>query len=41
MQLKTNRHDPLLSSLLASGPFLKEKLLALVEPYIRMAEQAR
>jgi hypothetical protein len=37
--LIANRRDPLLSGLLASGPFLKEKLLALVEPHIRMAEQ--
>jgi hypothetical protein len=28
-----NRRDPLLAGLLASGPFLKDKLLALVEPY--------
>ncbi|MGA7907272.1 MAG: 3'(2'),5'-bisphosphate nucleotidase CysQ, partial [Candidatus Sulfotelmatobacter sp.] len=39
--LTANRRDPLLSGLLASGPFLKDKLLALVEPYIRVAEQAR
>jgi myo-inositol-1(or 4)-monophosphatase len=39
--LKANRRDPLLSGLLASGPFLKDKLLALVEPYIRTAERAR
>jgi len=36
--LTANRRDPLLSGLLASGPFLKEELLALVEPHIRMAE---
>jgi hypothetical protein len=30
-----NRRDPLLSGLLAGGPFLKNKLLALVEPHIR------
>jgi hypothetical protein len=41
MQLKANRHEPLLSGLLASGPFLKDKLLALVESNIRTAEQAR
>ena len=28
------------SGLLASGPFLKDPLLALVEPHIRVAEQA-
>ena len=39
--LTANRRDPLLSGLLACGPFLKDKLLALVEPHIRMAEQAR
>jgi myo-inositol-1(or 4)-monophosphatase len=39
--LTANRRDPLLSGLLASGPFLKEQLLALVEPHIRMAEHAR
>ena len=36
-----NRRDPLSSGLLASGPFLKDELLALVEPHIRVAEQAR
>jgi len=39
--LTANRGDPLLSDLLASGPFLKDQLLALVERHIRMAEQAR
>jgi myo-inositol-1(or 4)-monophosphatase len=39
--LIANRHDPLLSGLLASGPFLKNQLLALLEPHIRMAEPAR
>ena len=29
-----NRRDPLLSGLLASGPFLKHEFLALVEPHI-------
>jgi myo-inositol-1(or 4)-monophosphatase len=38
--LVANRRDPLLSGLLASGPLLKDQLLALVEPRIR-AEQAR
>jgi myo-inositol-1(or 4)-monophosphatase len=38
--LTANGSDPLLSGLLASGPFLKGKLLALVEPHIR-AQQAR
>jgi myo-inositol-1(or 4)-monophosphatase len=33
--LTANRRDPLLSGLLAGGPFLKDKLLALVEPHIR------
>lgn len=39
--LIANRRDPLLSGLLSSGPFLKDQLLALVEPHIRMAEPAR
>jgi myo-inositol-1(or 4)-monophosphatase len=39
--LTANRRDPLLSGLLASGPFLKDQMLALVEPHIRVAEQAR
>jgi myo-inositol-1(or 4)-monophosphatase len=39
--LTANRRNPLLSGLLASGPFLKEQLLALVEPHISMAEHAR
>ncbi len=39
-ELIANRRDPLLSGLLASGPFLREKLLALVEPHIRLAERA-
>jgi myo-inositol-1(or 4)-monophosphatase len=37
--LIANRRDPLLSGLLASGPFLRDKLLALVEPHIRVVEQ--
>ena len=36
--LAANRRDPLLSGLLASGPFLKEQLLALVEPHIGVTE---
>jgi myo-inositol-1(or 4)-monophosphatase len=39
--LTANRRDPLLSGLLASGPFLKEELLALVEPHLRVVEPAR
>jgi len=39
--LAANCRDPLLSGLLASGPFLKEPLLALVEPHLRIAAQAR
>jgi myo-inositol-1(or 4)-monophosphatase len=39
--LVANRRDPLLSGLLACGPFLKEHLLALVEPHIRVPEQTR
>jgi myo-inositol-1(or 4)-monophosphatase len=40
-RLIANRRDPLLSGLLASGPFLKEQLLALVAPHIRATEQTR
>ncbi len=32
--LTANRKDPLLSGLLASGPFLKDALLSLVEPHL-------
>lgn len=39
--LTANRRDPLLSGLLASGPFLKEPLLALVEPHIAVGQSAR
>jgi myo-inositol-1(or 4)-monophosphatase len=39
--LIANRRDPLLSGLLASGPMLKDELLSLVEPHIRVTEQAR
>jgi myo-inositol-1(or 4)-monophosphatase len=39
--LTANRRDPLLSGLLASGPFLKDELLALVEGRIRVAEHTR
>jgi len=38
--LAANRRDPLLSGLLASGPFLRDELVALVEPHIPV-EQAR
>jgi myo-inositol-1(or 4)-monophosphatase len=41
IELTANRRDPLLSGLLASGPFLQDKLLALVEPHIPVAEQSR
>lgn len=36
-----NRRNPLLSGLLASGPFLKDALLALVEPHLKVAEETR
>jgi len=36
--LTANRRDPLLSGLLACGPFLRDQLLALVEPHLRIAE---
>jgi myo-inositol-1(or 4)-monophosphatase len=35
--LSANRRDPLLSGLLASGPFLKDELFSLVEPHIGLA----
>jgi len=38
--LTANRRDPLLSGLLASGPYLKDQLLNLVELHLRMAEPA-
>lgn len=36
-----NRRDPLLSGLLASSPFLKDALLSLVEPHLKIAEETR
>jgi myo-inositol-1(or 4)-monophosphatase len=36
-ELAANRRDPLLSGLLACGPLMKEELLRLVEPHIRLA----
>jgi myo-inositol-1(or 4)-monophosphatase len=36
--LVANRRNPLLSGLLASGPFLKDQLLKLVEPHLAMHE---
>jgi myo-inositol-1(or 4)-monophosphatase len=39
--LTANRRDPLLSGLLACGPKLKDELLALVEPHIRVTEETR
>jgi myo-inositol-1(or 4)-monophosphatase len=39
--LTANRRNPLLSGLLACGPFLKDALIDLVEPHIRLAEQSR
>jgi myo-inositol-1(or 4)-monophosphatase len=40
-ELAANRRDPLLSGLLASGPLLKDALVAIVEPHLRAVEQAR
>jgi myo-inositol-1(or 4)-monophosphatase len=40
-ELVANRQNPLLSGLLASGPFLKEQLLALVENRLRMSAAVR
>jgi myo-inositol-1(or 4)-monophosphatase len=39
--LGLNRKDTLLSGLLAGGPFLKDGLLAITEPHIRVPEQTR
>src|SRR5580698_348526 len=39
--LALNRKDTLLSGLLAGGPFLKDELLAITEPHIRVPEQTR
>ena len=39
--LALNRKDTLLSGLLAGGPFLKDELLAVTEPHIRVPEQTR
>lgn len=36
-----NRRDPLLSGLLACGPFLKDELLALLDSHLRIVEQTR
>jgi myo-inositol-1(or 4)-monophosphatase len=38
--LIANRRDPLLSGLLASGPLLKDKLLSLAEPHIKLVSSA-
>ncbi|HET9408080.1 MAG TPA: 3'(2'),5'-bisphosphate nucleotidase CysQ [Candidatus Sulfotelmatobacter sp.] len=38
--LRANRQDPLLSGLLACGPLMKDELLALVEPHIRLTTTA-
>jgi myo-inositol-1(or 4)-monophosphatase len=39
--LTANHRDPLLSGLLACGPFLKDPLLNLLEPHLNVAEGAR
>ncbi|HTS06954.1 MAG TPA: inositol monophosphatase family protein, partial [Candidatus Eisenbacteria bacterium] len=39
--LRCNNRNPLLSGLLSSGPLLKDQLLALVQPHLPVAEQAR
>jgi myo-inositol-1(or 4)-monophosphatase len=38
--LTANRRNPLLSGLLASGPFLEDQLLAALEPHLRVAGQS-
>ena len=37
-RLVANRRDPLLSGLLACGPFLKDELLAILEPHFEAAK---
>lgn len=39
-ELVANRRNPLLSGLLASGPYLKEQVVTLTDPYVRVAEQS-
>ncbi|HKU25371.1 MAG TPA: inositol monophosphatase family protein, partial [Candidatus Sulfotelmatobacter sp.] len=39
-ELVANRRNPLLSGLLASGPNLKEQVVTLTDPYVRVAEQS-
>jgi myo-inositol-1(or 4)-monophosphatase len=39
--LIANRRNPLLSGLLASGALLKDQLISLVDPHLRVPEQAR
>jgi myo-inositol-1(or 4)-monophosphatase len=39
-RLTANRRDPLLSGLVASGPFLKGELLKLLEPHLTVAAQS-
>ena len=39
--LTANHRNPLLSGLIASGPFLKDNLLALLEPHINVEAQVR
>jgi myo-inositol-1(or 4)-monophosphatase len=39
--LTANRRNPLLTGLLACGPFLKDELLSLVQPHISVIEQPR
>ncbi len=39
--LQCNRKDPLLTGLLASGPFLKDELIAVLEPRLNPAGQPR
>ena len=38
-QLTANRRNPLLSGLLACGPFLKDELMSLVEPHLQAGER--
>jgi myo-inositol-1(or 4)-monophosphatase len=40
-RLVANRRDPLLPGLLAGGPYLKDQVIKIAEPYVRMAQQTR
>lgn len=39
--LVANRRNPLLSGLLAGGPYLKDEVMAITEPFVRLVEHTR